>query len=1285
MQYAIAKRQPILSEIHSDETNPFPHVSVVAPLFLNTDKNAKLVAVAFLTVDLQQSFYPILQYWPILTRSGEVFLVRKEGNEILYLNNLRHKLDAALHLRKSLTETQYPAVQVALGKSGLLEGVNYHHIEAVGVGRAVPDTHWFVVAIMDKSEAFDEGLKQMLLTIISIVSSAILLVIAGCLYWMRREKVQYQKIYHTQTKLHESEDRFHVLFEQMPDPVWIIQDQHFIEANAAALTAIGLNSKPELMHIHPSEFSPEYQPDGEKSCLKSNRMMDKLHDQNVHRFEWVHKRQDGAEFPVEVTLANIQWNGKTAIYCLWRDISDRQTMLKALQSSEYRFRALFENSQESLMLSCLAGFLDCNASTLKLFGVASKEEFLKYHPADFSPRYQPDGRESRIAANEYISKALLEGFHQFEWQHCKLNGELFFADVFLSRVDLDGRAILEATVRDISAQKQIEQEILNLNMQLESKVALRTVELSAKTQELAITEERLRYAMEASTDGLWDWNIATGESYCNDRYHKMLGYANTELGSNVTSQFADLLHPDERDEVLAKIFHLVNTVGQYEIVFQMRCKDNSYRWIMSRGRVVEKDKNAIPIRAVGTHLDITERKTYEAMLAQQLKLKLQAEETLRVANAELQAIFNSACFGVALLKERVIFRCNQKLDEIFGYEHGALQGQSTQLWYASHADYENVKTLYYPQVMVGKLVFFEKQLVRKDGSLFWARLSGQLLDLKDRDRGLAVIIEDISVQHEAAETLLKAKEMAEQATRMKSDFLANMSHEIRTPMNAIIGMSHLMLNTELDRRQQNFMRKIEISSQHLLEILNDILDFSKIEAGKFEIEQIEFDLSSLLDSVASLVQEKITAKSLDMLFKVDPAIPNYLIGDAMRLRQILINYANNAIKFTEKGQIEIEVQLKHNHKHHIDLYFAVHDTGIGLTKEQLGLLFQSFQQADNSTTRKYGGTGLGLAISKKLAELMGGKVGVKSEYGKGSTFWFTAQLNKNETKKAHLLPPPNLRGRKALVVDDDLLNAKLICVLLNNMTFKSHSVTSGTAAIKEVAAAVEQNDPYDIVLLDWQMPEMSGIHVAKNIAQLNLAQPPHLAIVSGFGRDELIIEAKEAGIEEVLIKPISPSLLFSAVIHLLGGNNIPKKIVVNPATSLATRLETISGIRILLVEDDEFNQEVAVELLKEAKMQVDIAENGAIALQKVQENHYDIVLMDMQMPVMDGVTATLEIRKLPQFANLPILAMTANATHADRERCLAAGMNDYLSKPIKIHDLWDKLLLWGKLSIEKQG
>jgi two-component system sensor histidine kinase/response regulator len=312
-------------------------------------------------------------------------------------------------------------------------------------------------------------------------------------------------------------------------------------------------------------------------------------------------------------------------------------------------------------------------------------------------------------------------------------------------------------------------------------------------------------------------------------------------------------------------------------------------------------------------------------------------------------------------------------------------------------------------------------------------------------------------------------------------------------------------------------------------------------------------------------------------------------------------------------------------------------------------------------------------------------VGVKSEYGKGSTFWFTALLNRNETKKAHLLPPPTLRGRRALVVDDDILNAKLLCVLLNNMTFKSHSVSSGTAAIAEIAAAVEHDDPYDIVLLDWQMPEMSGIQVAKNISALNLVEPPHLAIVSGFGRDELIVEAKEAGIEEVLIKPISPSLLFSTVIHLLGGKNIAKKIVVNPAKSLATRLETISGIRVLLVEDDEFNQEVAVELLKEAKMQVDIAENGAIALQKVQENHYDIVLMDMQMPVMDGVTATLEIRKLPQFANLPILAMTANATHADRERCLAAGMNDYMSKPIKIHDLWDKLLLWGKLSTEKQG
>jgi PAS domain S-box-containing protein len=1247
---------------------------VIVPLFFNTGKSSKLIAVVFLTADLQQNLYPILQYWPRTTNSGEIFLVRKEGNKILYLNNLRYEANATLQLRKSLNDTE----QAVLGKTGLLEGINYHHVEAVGAGQAIPNTDWFIIAIMDKSEAFDAGRKQILLSIAIVVSAIVLLVISGCLYWMRREKVQYQK-------LHESEDRFRILFEQMPDPVLIIRDHCFIEANQAAFNAIGLSCKPELIHIHPSEISPEYQPDGEKSEIKANRMIDKLREQNVVRFEWVHNRKDGTEFPVEVTLARIYWEGEPAIYCLWRDISDRQQMLNALQSSETRFRTLFENSKESLMLSCSKGFLDCNASTLQLFGIASKEEFVKYHPADLSPPYQPDGSDSQVLANQYINVALSDGNYQFEWQHRKSNGELFFADVHLSKVELDGISILQATVRDISTQKQMEQEVLNLNTYLETQVELRTAELSAKTKELITTEERLRYAMEATNDGLWDWNITTGQCYCNDSYFKMLGYTKTELAHNVNDCFANLLHPDEREFVLAKVFNLIAAIGLYEIEFRMLAKDNSYRWIMSRGRVMERDKANTPLRAVGTHVDITERKTYEAMLAKELKLKLQAEETLRIANAELQAIFNAASFGVALLKDRMILRCNRKMEEIFGYEQGEFEGKPTRLWYADNEGYDIAGKESYSKITKGNLVVREQELIRKDAQLFWARLSGQLLDITDPSRGIVAIIEDISVRHEAAETLLKAKEMAEQATRMKSDFLANMSHEIRTPMNAIIGMSHLMLNTELDRRQQNFMRKIEISSQHLLEILNDILDFSKIEAGKFDIERIEFELSSLLNSVASLVQERITAKSLEMFFTVDAAIPNYLIGDPMRLRQILINYINNAIKFTEKGHVEIEVQLKQHNGHDVEVYFAVHDTGIGLTEEQRGLLFQSFQQADNSTTRKYGGTGLGLAISKKLAELMSGRVGVESEYGKGSRFWFTAVLNKNENKKEQLLPPIHLRGRKVLVVDDDLLNGKLICVLLNNMMFKSTSVASGTAAIAEILSAANQNDPYEIVLLDWQMPEMSGIQVAKNITCLSLKKQPHLAIISGFGHEEIISEAKAVGIEEVLIKPIGPSLLFSTMIHLLGGKNIQEKVIVNSATSLTTRLEAISGIHILLVEDDEFNQEVAVELLKEAKVLVDIAENGEVALLKIQENHYDIVLMDMQMPVMDGITATLEVRKLPQFASLPILAMTANATQEDREQCLKVGMNDYLSKPIKLNELWDKLLLWSKLSTENQG
>lgn len=544
--------------------------------------------------------------------------------------------------------------------------------------------------------------------------------------------------------------------------------------------------------------------------------------------------------------------------------------------------------------------------------------------------------------------------------------------------------------------------------------------------------------------------------------------------------------------------------------------------------------------------------------------------------------------------------------------------------------------------------------------------------------GLVGTFIDITEQKEAELALAKAKNIAEDATKMKSDFLANMSHEIRTPMNAIIGISHLVLKSDLNRKQQDYVHKIQQSGQHLLGIINDILDFSKIEAGKLSIENTDFELSKVLDNVTNLINEKASSKGLELIINIKPDVPNILVGDPLRIGQILINYANNAVKFTQKGEICISVNKDSETKEHVVLRFNVSDTGIGLSEQHIKKLFQAFQQADSSTTRNYGGTGLGLAISKNLAELMQGQTGVESKLGQGSNFWFTAKLRKSQKQKNRLLPAQKLQGCRMLVVDDNEHSRLVIADMLTLMTFHVDTAISGAEAIKLILSA-DATTPYEVVFLDWQMPEMNGNETALQIKSLHLMHPPKLLMLTAYGREEVLQAARSAGIEDILIKPVTPSLLFDTLMTTLdqsGDNN--QNITTYPAVK-TEQITPFIGFRILLVEDNELNREVATELLHMAGFIVDTAENGKVALEMVSRANYDLVLMDMQMPVMDGVTATREIRKLPQFSTLPIVAMTANVMQHDKDKCIAAGMNDHIAKPIDPDELWEKMHYWLKL------
>ena len=527
--------------------------------------------------------------------------------------------------------------------------------------------------------------------------------------------------------------------------------------------------------------------------------------------------------------------------------------------------------------------------------------------------------------------------------------------------------------------------------------------------------------------------------------------------------------------------------------------------------------------------------------------------------------------------------------------------------------------------------------------------------------------------------LKKAKEIAEEATRLRSDFLANMSHEIRTPMNAIIGMSHLALQTSLTPKQANYLNKISGAAQSLLRIINDILDFSKIEAGKMTIEKTTFSFQEMLDTLTAMVGAKIEEKGLELAFRVDPAVPLLLVGDALRLGQVLLNLISNAVKFTSHGEIILSVRMVEWNSPRMQLEFAVTDTGVGMTAEQRPRMFQPFSQADSSTTRKYGGTGLGLVICQQLVNMMEGTISLESEFGRGSTFKFTVWLEESDIEQTSLQTPTlSLRNLKVLVVDDNTAAREIFEEMLSKFGCHVTLAASGEECLAELENSYVNQVPFQLLLLDWKMKGMDGIEVSQKIrADQRFDGLLNIVMATVYSRDELIRATSGLNINGILTKPVTPSTLLETLFNSLGRGLVerqPKLMLADANIDVAD----YTGVRLLLVEDNELNQEVALELLGSSGFEITLAVNGQDALDKLSEKEFDLVLMDIQMPIMDGYEATRALRKLDQFKDLIVIAMTANAMKGDLELCKAAGMNDHIAKPIDVREMYKTLERWVK-------
>jgi PAS domain S-box-containing protein len=1023
-------------------------------------------------------------------------------------------------------------------------------------------------------------------------------------------------------KLRESEAVFRSLAESVSAAIYIYRDSNYIYLNPAAETISGY-TREELMGMEVWDIvDPDF-----REAMKTRAAL-RLQGEEVTERSEIKIRTKGGEVRwLDLTASLIQFHGESAVLATAFDITERKGWEDALRQSEEKYRTILQSIQEGYYEVDLAGNLTFfNDSLARIVG-SSAESLMGLNSREYTD--VETGRRLYKAFNQVFRTGKpIEGF-QYQIATGEGSKEFLETSILLRRDSAGEICGFRGTLRDITERKHSEQKLRE-------------------------SEERYKTLFESAPDGIMIFE-AEGEQAgrivaANSAAAENTGYSVEELLSLTTRD----LQPPEQIEFTARARQRI-VQGQHVTAELLRLR---------------KDGTTFPIEVKAGPLTLGDKR-YVLSFGRDITQRMQTEKEVNMLAHAIRSI--QECVSITDANHVALF-VNDAFVRTYGFERDEVIGKTiVDLVRAGDSpDYRD------PLGGKAPTQRWEGELLnrRKDGSIFPVHLRvSPINDDSGQVVALAGVSQDITERKRAIEELQKAKEAAEGASRAKSEFLANMSHEIRTPMNGIIGMTELALDTDLTAEQQEYLKLVKLSADSLLGVINDILDFSKIEAGKLELDLDEFNLQDAIDDVMKALGVRAEQKGLELAYYLRPGVPELVVGDVGRLRQILVNLVGNAIKFTDRGEVIVRVEVDSQTSDEIVLHFGIRDTGIGIPPEKQKMIFESFTQADGSTTRRYGGTGLGLAISAQLVSMMDGQIWVESpvdipgcEEASGSMFHVTAHfgLSQGSVPKETQAQPSALRGLPVLVVDDNATNRRILEVQLANWQMKPVAVEGASSAMRAIRSAEDCGSPFKLALVDFHMPGTDGLALTEQIRNLPSGGDIKIVMMSSSVHHNQARE-KRLGVDASLLKPVKAAELLNIIKGSLGANG--RSISRRPANTL----KASNPSRILVAEDSLVNQTLIKRLLEKWGHTPIIAENGAEALLLLEGGQFDLILMDLQMPELNGFEATAAIRKKEQSTanHIPIIALTAHALKGDRERCIEAGMDDYVSKPIESQSLFD--------------